>query len=103
MKKKRKSATLFAESGGKLFVRGSAVMHPLIPMVDGLSICTFPKDKHVYLFADEALAWCKKEIREVFKPATIKDLQIKIDVLERALRDFAEEKVKFVGDQEAKP
>src|SRR5262245_41572761 len=59
----KRQKTVFAEYNGKLYVTVRAVMHPLIPYVDGLPLVFFPKDKKAYLEVDVAIKWCREEMR----------------------------------------
>ena len=62
--KSRRKPTPYAEgSDGVLYVLVSAVMHPLIPLTDGLPITFFGKSKRAkpYLTVDQAIDWCEKE------------------------------------------
>lgn len=69
MSKKRVSIkpnpTVFASSpSGDLFVKVSAIMNPMIPMIDGLDIYFFHDDKKcAYMKVDAAIQWCEKEMQ----------------------------------------
>ena len=55
---KRKKYTPFSESpDGQKFVDSAAIMSPLIPFIDGLTISTFKGDKKVYLHLEDAIRW----------------------------------------------
>ena len=57
-----KKKTVFAEHKGVLYVQVAAVMHPLIPYMDGLAIVFFPRSKRAWMTVDSAIEWCKREI-----------------------------------------
>ncbi len=58
-----KPKTVYAECNGKLFVRVDAVMHPLIPCADGLSVYFLGRRKMGYLDIDTAIKWCREEMQ----------------------------------------
>jgi hypothetical protein len=61
---KRKPKTPFAvDDEGRKFVQVNAIMHPMIPFVDGLTVTTWKGDGHVYLDLDEAIGWVEKEMQ----------------------------------------
>jgi hypothetical protein len=59
-------AVFAVNPGGELFVMARAVMHPLIPLIDGLTLHFFGKGKRepAYLDIDTAIAWVETECRE---------------------------------------
>jgi alpha-D-ribose 1-methylphosphonate 5-triphosphate synthase subunit PhnH len=61
---KRKPKTPFAmDDDGRKYVQADAIMHPLIPAVDGLTVTMWEGDKHVYLNLDEAIRWVQAEMQ----------------------------------------
>lgn len=76
----------FAESEGKLYVKTKAIMHHMIPFIDGLPVVTFKRDKNLYLDVDVAIDWCKKEMQYHSK----EKYEVKIAVMEKAKRELAE-------------
>jgi len=56
--------TPFVISNGKFYITIVASgIHPLIPLVDGMCINTFPKIKKAFLPLDDVIAWHEKEIK----------------------------------------
>lgn len=51
------------EPSGERFVHVAAIMHPMIPLVDGLPVTTFKGDKKTYLALDVAIRWVEEEMR----------------------------------------
>ena len=57
-----KQRTPFAVSKeGNLYVEVRAIMHPLIPYVDGLTLTFFGKEKKAYLSIEQAIKWVNQE------------------------------------------
>jgi hypothetical protein len=77
----KKKPVVFAEFGGQLYVKVAAVMHPLIPFTDGLSVAQFQGDKNLYLKVEDAIEWCRKESRH----HSAEKYRIMVEVMERAL------------------
>jgi len=59
--KTKAKRTPFADKDGQLYVRVEAVMHPLVPYHDGISVTFFGKDKYGYLTIEDAIKFCEKE------------------------------------------
>lgn len=85
----RKKPTVFASHGDYLYVQVRAIMHPLIPFVDGLAVTTFKGDKKLYMKVDAAIDWCKKEMEF----STDKKLPKTLAALESAKEKFSAGKV----------
>lgn len=67
MSKKRnrtgKQSTPFVVApDGERLVELRAVMHPLVAVVDGLTLSFFPGDKKAYLRIETAIEWVEKEL-----------------------------------------
>ena len=54
--------TRFVESDGRLYVSiNYSGIHPMIAMVDGMAMVTFPRRKAVYLRLDDVIEWHENE------------------------------------------
>ncbi len=86
--KKSRPTPFVVDKDDRLLVRADAVMHPLIPFVDGLAVTVFKGDGHVYLDVDAAIAWCKNEAQYHTKDK----YQVMIEVMERAKAQAQQDK-----------
>lgn len=62
-KKKRVYIPFVVDQNGAKYVDSAAIMSPLIPLIDGLSITTFKGDKKHYLKLDDAIKWVEEEMK----------------------------------------
>lgn len=80
---KKKSTPFATDKNGKLYVECRAVMSPMIPFIDGISVTFFGKGKKVYLDIDTAIDWCRKEMQYHSKAK----YETMIAVMERAKKE----------------
>lgn len=81
-----KTKTVFAQlkSGGPLYVRLDAVMHPLCAFADGLELTFFGKNRTPYMTCEKAALWVENELRSC--PADSRRvLQSRLDALRSAI------------------
>ena len=52
-----------SKDGGGLFVKVSAVMHPMCALIDGLTLTYFGRGRTAYLTIDQAIEWCENEAK----------------------------------------
>ncbi len=75
-----KKAIFAASPDGKLFVKLAAVMTPMVALCDALPLVFFGKEKTAYLNIDDAIEWCRKEMRH----HSVDKYTVMIDVMEKA-------------------
>ena len=63
MPKKNRKTFFAVDPDNQLFVRLEAVMHPLCALCDGLPLTFFGRGKTAYLKIDDAIAWCREEMK----------------------------------------
>lgn len=56
---------LVTDRDGNCFVDVRAIMHELVPFADALAISTFSDDDRIFLRAEDAILWIRKELRSV--------------------------------------
>lgn len=61
MAKKKKWTPFAIGKDDRLYVEAMAVMSPLIPLIDGLELMFFGREKRAYLTLEDAMEWCRKE------------------------------------------
>lgn len=64
MATKRPPSPFVSDPDGVKWVWVELIMHPLIPYMDGIGICTFKGDRRTYLKVSDGIAWLAKEQRE---------------------------------------
>jgi hypothetical protein len=83
---KKKPAVFATDKDGRLYVMAKAVMSPLIPLIDGLSLNFFGRSGVGWLKVDDAIDWCRKEMQ--YHDAD--KYRVMIAVMEKAKRQEAE-------------
>jgi hypothetical protein len=57
-----KRSPLAVDTDGRKYVRTTAVMSNIIPLIDGIPVTFFGRGKQSYLRLEDAIAWVEKEM-----------------------------------------
>ena len=60
---KRKYTQFVTDGDGNKFVHADAIMSPMVPLIDGLTLVHFKGDKKTYLRLDDAIGWVTEEMK----------------------------------------
>lgn len=90
----RKPKTILAIHKGILYVKADYCgIHTLIILADGFAFHDFPGEKHVYLKADDCLAWLRKELEygesHGYKKAELDRYRQSIAAYDKAMTELA--------------
>lgn len=76
MAKRKKYTPFVTDMEGKKYVDVAAIMSPLIPLLDGLTVIHFKGDKKTYLHLDDAIKWVAEEMQHHSRPKYEKMLAV---------------------------